>query len=162
MVTNLPVLTGTILSREATRGFIRFTMPGMLEEGLSGNKIMGIYREAGYRFTDSWFWDTRRDVLGIQKAAHTIQFVGQQKLPDPSKFATADWGLKTEYMFTASYTATDIDTGIMSKHSYSMKTDDLFTPEKTQDQMMDLLHKQYFVDNLHYSNMRLTGAFKSG
>jgi len=162
MVTNLPVLTGTILSTEATRGFIRFTMPGMLEEGLSGNKIMGIYRDAGYRFSDSWFWDTRRDVLGIQKDAHTIKFVNPVNTPDPSKFAIADWDLNTDYMFTATYTAVDIDTGILSKHTYSMKTDNLKSPEKLQLEMLNLLYSQYFVSNLHYSNMRLNEAFRNG
>ena len=105
------------------------------------------------------FW---RDVLGIQKDAQTIKFVNPLTRPDPSKFATSDWGLSTEYMFTASYTAVDIDSGILSKHTYSMKTDSLDTPEKIQDQMMKLLNDQYFVDNLHYSNMRLMEAFKSG
>ncbi len=162
MVTNFPLLTGTILSKEATRGFIRNSMSGMLAEGLSGNNIMGIYRDAGYRFSDSWFWDTRRDILGIEKAAHTIQFVGQQKLPDPGKFATPSWKLETEYMYTATYMEFDLDTNIATKKAYSFKTNFLDTPEKLQDIMMDKLETDSPNIQLFRSNMRLIKAFKSG
>ena len=162
MVTNLPVLTGTILTKEATRGFIRFTMPGMLEEGLSGNKIMGVYRDAGYRFSDSWFWETRRDVLGIQKAAHTIQFVNPLNMPDPSKFAIPKFKMKSEYMFYATYTEVDIDTGILSKRIYSWRTDTLENPEKLQDKMLTQLIKDYPMAHLHRQNMRLIKAYRIG
>ncbi len=162
MAINIVDATGLKLSQQATRGFIRFTLPGLLAEGLSGNKAMQVYRNAGYKFGDTWFWDTRRQVLGIEKDAHTIQKVGLQSIPDTRKFALAAWDLESEFMYTASYTEVDIDTGILSKRTYSWKTDLNVSPEELQDKMLEKLHQQYPMENLFRSNMRLIGAFRSG
>ncbi len=162
MVTNLPDLTGSIFSSKATRGIIRSTLPGLIEEGFSGNKALQLYRSAGYKIRTSDFFELRRDVLGIERAAHTIQFVGLQKLPDTRKFAIPSWDLETKYMYTATYTEFDFDTGLLTKRGYSFKTNIEDTPDRIQDIMLNKLETDSPNKQLHRQNMRLVKAFRSG
>ncbi len=162
MVTNLPVLTGTILSKEATQAFIRYTMPGMLEEGFSGRKIKTVYRNLGYKFTDSWFWDTRRDVLGIEKAAHTISFVSATATPDTSKFAVPKWKLETEFMYTGTYKEIDLDTFVITEKGWSWKTNFVGSREDIERQMLIDANKKYPNIDVYKSDMSVRKAFQSG
>lgn len=91
------------LNHDAKVNLIINLLPGFIEEGISANDALGIFRDNGLGINRSEFLGLYRDVLGVEEQQNRVRYVTGNSIPSENILTEAELPLVDNYRFVYRY-----------------------------------------------------------
>lgn len=149
------------LSHDAKVELIYSTLPGFIEEGLSANKSLEIFKNSGLGIGRSEFLGIYRDVLGLEEKQNRVRYVSRNNIPSEGVLDSSRSDLKRDYLFVYKYEYVARDTGYLSKGYLSIDTDYLDTISSMEAEAADYINENYGGKIDYLIDVRVWKGFKA-
>lgn len=161
MVIGLIPDLGDVLDRDSTRNLIRNLIPALIDRGLGVTAARNDFRAAGFRFGNTWFSDTFREVSGIETSLRYPGTLRRQDTPRADLLFRSSDPTPRAFKFITEITVLDPSTNRPDVIPIGVDFDIIPTRGEIEQQTEDFVRAKYPILADRILGSRLIKGFKS-